>query len=543
MISIAQTARAEDSCSEPVRTGSGLVRGASESKTSTCVWRGIPYAAAPVGELRWKAPQPAPAWSGVRDTVAFGNRCMQKGILFNSKGPKAMSEDCLFLNIWRPSPAKRGGKYPVMVWIHGGGYITGGGDEDTYHGGRLANAGDVVVVSINYRLDVFGFLASHALREEDPNHSTGGYGTLDQAFALKWVHDNIANFGGDPANVTIFGESAGGWSTCTLVATPLTKGLFNRAIMESGTCEASRTPEAAYEVGKKSFLAVGCRPDDITCMRKLSASTILYKGSGSIVGGFDYVPVQDGYVLKDTPLEMIRSGDFNRVGVMAGTNLDEFAGATKLVAKYYYTLPPNYKRNMTGAFGTSRADASTLAALYPLSEFKNRPVLAYGRMFAADACLLCPTRRAAVSLAGQGIVTWLYRFDYHDTNFGQTAGAFHSAEVPFVFGNLDAGTAKSLIPKSKLEPAAALSKTMMGYWANFAKTGDPNGPGLPTWSVFNAKNSAVQILDKQVRNEPFSAAARCDFWDAHLPYMELVDDLVASLPTYKCARLAPPRKF
>jgi len=540
IIAVAPVARGQESCAEPVRTGSGMVRGTKEDSAKTCVWRGIPYAAAPVGELRWKAPQSAPKWDGVKETVAFGSRCMQQGILKGQKGPKGISEDCLFLNIWRPA---KPGKYPVMVWIHGGGYIIGGGDEDTYHGGRLAESGELVVVSINYRLNVFGFLASPALRDEDPDHSTGGYGTLDQVFALKWVHDNIANFGGDPANVTIFGESAGGWSTCTLLATPLAKGLFNHVIIESGACEASMTPEAAYKVSKKSFQALGCRTDDLACMRKFSAETILYKGSGSIVGGFEYLPVEDGHVLKATPLSMIRSGEFNRVSVLAGTNLDEFAGATKVIPKYYYTPPRDYVRNMTGVFGTNSADAAKLAELYPLSEFKDRPVLAYGRMFAADACLFCPTRRAAISLADQGVSNWLYRFDFSDMNFGKTAGAFHGLEVPFVFGNLDSGIAKRLLPKPKLKPAAALSKTVMGYWTNFAKTGDPNGPGLPAWRKFNAREQSLQILDKEVRSEPFPFSQRCEFWDSyHAPYLDLIDSLVASLPTYNRARLQETKK-
>ncbi len=535
IISIAQTARAQDSCSEPAPTGSGLVRGTSESETATCVWRGIPYAAAPVGELRWKAPQPAPQWSGVRDTVVFGNRCMQKGLLPGSQGPRAISEDCLFLNIWRPR--EKSGKLPVMVWVHGGGYITGGGDEQVYWGDRLAEKGGLVVVSINYRLNIFGFMAGPALRDEDPHHSTGGYGTLDQVFALRWVRDNIANFGGDPGKVTIFGESAGGWSICTLLATPLAKGLFNRVIMESGACEASRDPDAAYEIAKKSFSALNCDFNDLACMRKMPATTVLAKGSGALLGGFDYVPVQDGYVLKATPLEMIKSGDFNRASVMAGTNLDEFAGATKLVPKYYYTLPQDYERKLGKAFETTPEQAAKLVLLYPLAEFNNRPVLAYGRMFAADAALLCPTYRAVTSLAGQNGTAYLYRFDYDDLTYSKAIGVFHCAEIPFVFNNLDRGSLKMLYPNKNLDQARALSQVIQGYWINFAKTGDPNGPGLPAWAVFQAQNQTVQVLDTQVRSEPVSFSGRCEFWETYpTAYLELMNGLVDSLPGSGLAR-------
>jgi len=230
------SAAAGDLCSEPVPTQSGLVQGHSIADTATCAWLGVPYVAPPVGELRWKAPQPMPAWTGVREAVSYGDRCMQKPWLGIKKAhhEKGMSEDCLYLNIWAP---QKSGKFPVMFWIHGGGFNFGSGSG--YPGDRLAAFGDVLVVTINYRLSVFGFLASPELRGEDPNASTGSYGSLDQVAALRWVHDNIAKFGGDPGNVTIFGESAGGWAICHLLASPLAAGLFQRAILESGNCFAS----------------------------------------------------------------------------------------------------------------------------------------------------------------------------------------------------------------------------------------------------------------------------------------------------------------
>ena len=197
-----------------------------------------------------------------------------------------MSEDCLYLNIWRPNPASRGtGKFPVMFFIHGGGYTSGTGNTEMYAGDRMALAGDVVVVNFNYRLGVLGFLALPALRDEDPNKSVGSYGSLDQVAALKWVHDNISNFGGDPENVTIFGESAGGWSVCSMLATPLAKGLFSKAIIESGGCEAATPVDRGFKQGEKFAQIFKCKPDDLKCLRKVRPETMLKVEYGGF-GGF-----------------------------------------------------------------------------------------------------------------------------------------------------------------------------------------------------------------------------------------------------------------
>jgi para-nitrobenzyl esterase len=226
--------RAEASCVEPVETASGLVRGMSDQDTATCVWKGIPYAAPPIGELRWKPPAPSPSWSGVRDATGFSRQCMQApGMLSDRK--LGFSEDCLYLNVWTP---QKSGTFPVMFWIHGGGLNDGAASIPMYFGNKLAQRGDVVLVSINYRLGPFGFYSLREFAEENPHGSSGNYGLLDMVQALEWVRDNVANFGGDPENVTIFGESAGGRSVCSLIACPLAEGLFHKAIIESGGCGA-----------------------------------------------------------------------------------------------------------------------------------------------------------------------------------------------------------------------------------------------------------------------------------------------------------------
>ena len=532
IILAAPAARAEDPCTVPARTASGLVRGQAGPGSTTCVWRGIPYAAAPVGELRWAAPRPAPAWDGVRETVAFGDQCMQEGLLPGSKGPEHMSEDCLFLNIWRP---QKSGPFPVMVWIHGGGYYSGG--SNVYPGVHLSETGDMVVVTINYRLNIFGFMATAALRDEDPDHATGGYGSLDQVFALQWVHDNIANFGGDPANVTIFGESAGGWSICTMLATPLARGLFHGAIMESGTCEASQSLDAGYATAARSAQALGCAANDTACMRRVPAEKLLLKGSAPLMEGFAYVPAVEGHLLKASPLEMIRSGDYNHVPFLAGTNQDEFAQATLTIPRFSLDPPWDYQRMLNRITGNQQ-EASELARLYPLSQFHHRPAKAIGRAFASDACLTCPTYQALRSLTEQGGTVWMYRFDYTGMWGGRWMGSFHAAEVPFVFGNLGPEPRPASSDHRNFEAMQRLSKIMMGHWIAFAKTGDPNGPGLPAWPKFVPPDPAIQVFDETVRSEPFGITARCDFWAGYSQsYLETINFLLDSLPVPDSHRL------
>lgn len=506
-----QSLRAEFDCAKPVMTESGLVSGISEDHS--CAWKGIPFAAAPVGDLRFKAPEPAPAWSGVRKAEKFGARCMQKGIFTlevkNSK--EGMSEDCLFLNVWRP---RKDGTFPVMVWVHGGGYTGGASSTPMYWGDRLAEEGDVVLVSFNYRLNVFGFFSSPALRDEDPHHSTGNYGTLDQLAALAWVSRNISNFGGDPKNVTIFGESAGGFSICTLLATPLAKGLFQRAILESGGCIFTEELEKGYEIDRRLTETLGCQPDDLNCLRKIPAKTLLDKAETGM-GGTGNMPHIDGYVLPDTPLAMLRAGNFNQVPFLAGSNRDEFAKAMKLQGKLRAVKPGDYEKALVERLKFSEAEARELAALYPLAEFDNRPVEAYGRMLGADAAMACPTYEGLLAASRHKTDTYYYRFDYDRMKYGKYLGAAHSLEIPFIFDSFDRLPNNLLYNDKNMGPAKELSKIIQGYWLNFAKTGNPNGPGLPQWPMFTPDNQMVQILDSRVRSEKTTIAPRCQFWDTH----------------------------
>jgi para-nitrobenzyl esterase len=529
LLFVAGPLQADEACSEPVDTKAGLVRGMADTESSTCVWKGIPFAAPPVEELRWASPRPHDPWEGVRDATEFGARCMQKGVmeLANLGGDSEMSEDCLYLNIYKP---KKSGKFPVMVWIHGGGYF--GGTGSTYDGRNLAENGEVIVVTTNYRLNIFGFFAHPELREEDENGSTGSQGTLDQVAAIKWVHDNIEEFGGDPDNITIFGESAGGWSICTLVATPLTNGLFHKAILESGGCDTSRDLEEGYKSASATSDKLGCEADDIRCLRDLPAKKILNKGSkGMITGGIDFMPHHDGYALTGTPLSMIRSGNFNKVPFMAGYNRDEFAKALKIIPQLYHTRPAKYKKKLVKKFKFSEDQANELARLYPLSEFNNRPVEAYGRMFGVDAALGCPTYQGLAGASEQHPDTYFYRYDYDDLKFGKYMGAFHGSEISFVFGSLDSTFGFALFKEDKMDEAQELSRIIQGYWVNFAKTGDPNGPALPDWPAFDPGSQMMQVLDTNTRSEPAGMAGKCGFWE------EYSDDITSSIDSLTDALL------
>jgi para-nitrobenzyl esterase len=517
IFSLATKLHAQVNCSDPVSTVSGQLRGGDAETPGSCVWKGIPFAAAPVKDLRWKAPQPVPAWSSVRDAKTFGPLCMQKGMTSGEKlGNKAgMSEDCLYLNVWRPkkaAPLQAG--FPVMVWIHGGGYTGGVSSTPMYWGDRLAPAGDVVVVSTNYRLNIFGFFSSPALRSEDPNQSTGNYAFLDQVAALKWVQANIKNFGGDPNNVTIFGESAGGFSICTLVATPTAKGLFKHAIMESGGCTMSEDLKDGYEASRPTAEKLGCKLDDLKCLRALPAKKILDAMPGGMAQHGN-IPHHDGYVLTATPLAMIESGNYNHVPFLAGTNREEFGNMLRLYPKISHIRPKDYEKPLVDTMKFSKADADEFAKLYPLSANQNRPVVAYGHAVGADAVFACPTYDGVLAASKQQTPTYLYRFDYDHMKAGKYFGAAHSFEMPFIFDAFDRMPMNLFYNDKNVVPAKKLSKVMQGYWLNFARTGNPNGPGLPDWPLFNADTQSAKIFDNDVRNENIGLADRCAFWGKH----------------------------
>jgi para-nitrobenzyl esterase len=461
-----------------VKTASGLVEG--KEMGAVHAFLGIPYAAPPVGDLRWKPPMPAAKWKGTRKATDFGSHCMQAKIyddmVFPDPGP---SEDCLYLNVWVPAnPAKA--KLPVMVWIYGGGFVAGATSELRQHGEVLAQQG-VIVVSMNYRLGVFGFFVHPELAKESGHNAAGNYGLLDQTAALHWVHENIAAFGGDPGNVTIFGESAGSFSVSAQMASPLAKGLFQKAIGESGAAFSrsglrfAPAAERAERDAKLASAALGV--STLAELRAVPAQTLLdafMKPGGP--GGFGFGPDVDGYFLPESAAAIFAAGKQNDVALLGGWNHDE-EGVTQVPADK--SAIEALKDAGNKDFG---AKAAEFLKLYPgdTEEQARRSMSDY----AGDRFIAASTWRwleAQVKTGKQPV--YRYRFDLaFPVGPGEAPkGAYHSLEIEYVFGQLDSKAGVKWRPEDY-----QLSATMQKYWANFARSGDPNGAGLAKWPVYSA---------------------------------------------------------
>jgi para-nitrobenzyl esterase len=487
----APLARAADA---PVKTAAGVVQGKATADGRVRVYKGIPFAAPPVGELRWQAPRPAPPWPGVREATEFGPRCLQ-GQIFPDIVFTNTSEDCLNLNVWTPAQ-KADAKLPVMVWIHGGGFQAGSGAENRHDGLAFARRG-VVLVTVNYRLGIFGFFAHPELTKESGRNASGNYGLLDQLAALQWVRDNIAAFGGDPGNVTVFGESAGSFSVSALMASPLAKGLFEKAIGESGAyfplgagALPLRTLADTEADGTKFQKALAAA--SLVELRAKSGDELLRAALKSRPW---FAPNVDGYFLTASVASVFGEGGQAQVPLLAGWNADEVRAGVVLGKD-----KPNaqtFSADLRTRFG-DQADAVLKA--YPA---------------ATDAQAL-ESAAALASDAFVGYATWkwldahrktghapVYRFSF-DRKIPVPAdekvngvpatsrdiGARHAGEIEYVFGALELS-----LPKVPWEPAdRKLSQAMTAYWANFARSGDPNGAGLPNWPVYG-KDDPVLHLD------------------------------------------------
>jgi para-nitrobenzyl esterase len=444
------------------------------------VYLGIPFAAPPVGGLRWRAPQPAAHWQGVRAADKFAPECMQAG------PPSAsMSEDCLYLNVW--TPAKSGhDRIPVLVWIYGGGFNAGATSIPTYNGAELARKG-VVLVSIAYRVGPFGFFAHPELTAESRHHASGNYGLLDMIAGLQWVKKNVAAFGGDPAKVTIFGESAGGIAVSMLCASPLAKGLFQGAISESGGSfgpprermfpgENMRLLPQAEQSGEAFARSLGA--NTIEALRKAPAEKIL---EAARPHGLAW-PIIDGYVIPDDQFKLYEEGKFNDTRILIGYNSDE--GATFS----HDRTPQEYIQNVRARYGQF---ADSLIQAYPVGK---TGVPKTARDLARDATFGWHTWSWArlESRLGHNKV-YFYYFDQHPAypagSLHAGYGSPHGEEVPYVFETLHGG------PRG--QPTAAdyaVSEDMSTYWTNFAKYGNPNGPGVPQWPAFSSKNQELMYF-------------------------------------------------
>jgi para-nitrobenzyl esterase len=498
----AVAAPSSGSSSPVVRTGGGLVRGAGAAGVDSFL--GLPYAAPPTGNLRWRAPQPAAAWTGVRDATTFGPSCPQAPSPFAPPGQ--FSEDCLYLNVYTPAARSSFGGRPVLVWIHGGGLEQDGARD--YDGTKLAADG-VVVVTINYRLGALGFLAHPALASHG---AAGNYGLMDQQAALRWVQRNIARFGGDPGNVTIAGQSAGGLSVLAQMVSPGARGLFQRAIVQSGTFALNQRPLAVAEAAGETFAtAVGCADQSAACLRSAPVSDLVANFGVEIPG------VVDGAVLTQPIGTALARGQFARVPVINGITHDEellFVDGLKLTVSQGTNIPlaapldgseTTYEADIAQALGVSPARAAAIAAVYPLSANPTRPDEVFG-LAVSDASFACPALQVDRQTAARGVPTYAYQFnDDAAPGFG-LGQATHGAELPYLFD----------LPNSPVVLNAgqqALAASMRTDWASFAGTGNPSSRALP-WPSFNGTRVLSLVpLQSQVTTD-FATAHHCSFWAA-----------------------------
>ncbi|HEY7285374.1 MAG TPA: carboxylesterase family protein [Vicinamibacterales bacterium] len=448
---------------DTVKVDGGRIAGTAASGVR--VFRGIPFAAPPVGDLRWKAPQPVSPWDGVRAADKFGPQCVQTpypaGSVYAME-PAPQSEDCLYLNIW--TTANAGDKRPVMVWIHGGAWTRGASNIATYDGAALARRG-VVVVTTNYRLGPLGFLAHPELTAESPQHASGNYAILDHIAALRWVQRNIAAFGGNPANVTIFGESAGSWSVNAVQATPLARGLFHRAIGESGG-QFGRTPRLSDAEQGGIALARSVGADSIRALRQVPAEKLVasqaFRSSINV----------DGWVLTDDVRTIFDQKKHNAVPVLVGSNADEMTTLSN-AGTFPKTVDDLHKRIESQFPGMAKA----FDAAYPVKNDADiaAVMLALGR----DVTFSSEMRTWARMVTGGGQRAYLYQFTHVPPGpDSATRRAYHASEIQYVFGNLRNPAF------SYGDADRALSDAMSGYWVNFAMTGNPNGRGLPSWPAY-----------------------------------------------------------
>ena len=409
------------------------------------------------------------------------------------------------------------GKLPVMFYLHGGGLRAGSASTGMYRGERLADREKVVVVTINYRLGALGFMSLPALSEEDSHHSSGNYGLLDQLAALEWVKHNIAAFGGDPDNVTIFGESAGGWSVCNLLASPLAQGSFAKAIIQSGGCDTTKPLEQGYQDGEKFARRLGCSGRDaLACLRGKSVGAILsaqFQEAKSSVWDFNsmlkyaWIPKQDGWALKEPPIESLRSGRFNQVPLLIGSDRDEIRIYTVHIYGVRLLPPPILNWELAKTFGAKTAN--DLNPLYPFRRYR-RPTDAVIDAL-GDATLACKCFDAAEAATAFQPV-YYYRFDYDQHSAPHRFGAGHGLEIPFIFNTFDQPDYNRFFNPHYVSLAKDLSDAMMKYWANFARTGNPNGPGLMNWPPYNREHRMRMYLDLPQDVKPTDNVEKCEFW-------------------------------
>jgi len=511
---------------EQVKLSKGIVEGTLLT-SGIRSYKGIPFAQPPIGELRWKEPQPLKAWKGILKADHFGNKGMQKPV-FGDMGFRAeqMSEDCLYLNVWAPKH-KAGEKLPVMVYFYGGGMVAGDGSEPRYDGESLAKQG-IVTLTVNYRLGIFGFMAHPELSKESAHHASGNYGLLDQHAALQWVKDNIAAFGGDPARVTIAGESAGSISVSAQMASPLSKGLIAGAIGESGAMISPTMPAVPLSAGEKKWLDFAAKVGaaDITELRKIPAEQLLEDSYQHGMGGAP--AVIDGYFLPENPAKIFTDGKQAKVPLLVGWNSAEIP--YQAILKAEAPTPENYLKAITQLYGDK---SSEVLKLYPGATAeevsKSATALASDRFIVYSTWKWAdlhqktgekavyryvfskskPPMTAAMKGSVPGLAGGFSKGSDKDAKPVVAQGAPHAFEIEYALGNLASNKV--------YEWTAAdhqVSATMLGYFANFIKTGDPNGKGLTKWPALAGAEGANYInIDVETKAERDENAGRYFFLD------------------------------
>ncbi len=506
-----------------VRVDSGELQGVVDDSVAS--YKGIPFAAPPVGELRWRPPQPVAPWTGLRPAAEYGADCMQ-GRFGPPPAPGAPaarvpSEDCLFLNVWSPASAARGAKLPVMVWIYGGGFMGGSSASPNTSGTQFAKQG-VVLVAANYRVGRFGFFAFPALSREHPDETKGNYAYMDQIAALQWVKRNIAAFGGDPNNVTIFGFSAGGVSVHSLLASPMARGLFHKAIAQSGGSRDSvltarpmredgvdpNYPVSAETIGIQFARSMGIEGTDqaaLARLRALSSEDVL-RGPpaqpGVSVPRYETTPMLDGKLVTETAETAYKARRQPRVPLLAGSNSADTAGNR---------IRATTKEQFFARFGQWSAQAK--AAYDPDGSTDLATLISRAN---DDFGQAEPARFAADAFASKGAPAYRYRFSYVQTAMRERmrTGAPHGGEIAFVFGTLAARPGATISPEDQ-----AVSRMAQSYWVNFAKTGDPNGADLPAWPRHDPRKDLIFEF-----RPDGSAGAGPDARKARLDVMQLATD-------------------
>jgi len=514
------------SAADQVKTANGVVAGTTEDN-GVRAFKGIPFAAPPVGDLRWREPQPVHSWEGVKQTTQFGPRCMQRPIFgdmnFRSNG---MGEDCLYLNVWTPATSADE-KLPVLVYYYGGGFMAGDGSEPRYEGAAMAKKG-IVALTVNYRLGVFGFFAHPELTKESPKHASGNQGLLDQVAALKWVQQNIAAFGGDPKRVTIAGESAGSISVSSLMASPLSKDLIAGAIGESGAAINPTLPPVPLAQGEEAGtkFAAAVNADSLAALRAMPAEQVLEATAKPGIPRF--ASTIDGYFLPKSLVEIFSAGEQAHVPLLVGWNTEE-NNVRSVLGPNNEPTPENYKQALVRLYGEQADEA---AKLYPGSTAEE--VIQSGTDLASDRFIAYstwkwfdlhtktgkskvyrylyarprPAMNASMGDATAGLAGGVIRGRGNGTPPPPARGAVHSAEIEYAMGNLASNKVYAWTPDDY-----KVSETFLNYFANFVKTGDPNGNGLLTWPASTDSSVQVMRIDVTPRVEPDPHKERYLFLD------------------------------